>query len=157
MEVERFEDLEGPFMERVQRIAWATVTTVDGRGRPRSRILHPIWEGATGWIATGRESYKARHLEANPYVSVTYWDPQQEQIYAECATAWEDALDVKRRVWELYKAAPPPLGYDPGLFWPDGPESPAFGLLELIPWRIEVSGLGNLMGQGQPLVWHSGA
>ena len=32
------------FVEMAHRIVWATVATVDERGRPRSRVLHPIWE-----------------------------------------------------------------------------------------------------------------
>jgi hypothetical protein len=32
------------FVETAHRIVWCTVATVDGRGRPRTRILHPIWE-----------------------------------------------------------------------------------------------------------------
>ena len=56
MKVERFEELEDPFMARVQRIAWATVTTVDGRGRPRSRIPHPVWERSSEWVVLGRDS-----------------------------------------------------------------------------------------------------
>lgn len=29
------------FVEMAHRIVWASVATVDGQGRPRSRILHP--------------------------------------------------------------------------------------------------------------------
>jgi hypothetical protein len=44
------------FIEMAHRIVWASAATVDTRGRPRSRILHPIWqwdgERLVGWIAT---------------------------------------------------------------------------------------------------------
>ena len=79
MDVASFAEIEKDFMERVARIVWCTVTTVDRKGRPRARILHPIWERSTGWIATGRSSFKGKHLEANPYVSLSYWDPQHQQ------------------------------------------------------------------------------
>ena len=32
------------FVEMAHQIVWCTVATVDAKGRPRSRILHPIWQ-----------------------------------------------------------------------------------------------------------------
>jgi hypothetical protein len=32
------------FVEMAHRIVWASAATVDKHGRPRSRILHPIWQ-----------------------------------------------------------------------------------------------------------------
>ena len=154
MEVATFAELEEPFMERVRRIAWCGVTTVDRAGRPRTRILHPIWEGSTGWIATGRQSHKAKHLAQNDHVSLCYWDPQHEQVYADCRAEWVDDLETRRRIWELYKSTPPPLGYDPAIIWP-APDHESFGLLRLTPWRVELSGLSDLTGQSEPLVWHA--
>ncbi|MFN3238014.1 MAG: pyridoxamine 5'-phosphate oxidase family protein, partial [Pseudomonadales bacterium] len=75
MEVDNFSVIAEEFDRRVKKIVWCTFTTIDRQGRPRSRMLHPIWEGSTGWIATGRHSFKAKHIAANPYVSLTYWDP----------------------------------------------------------------------------------
>ena len=152
MDVASFAEIEAEFMDRVRRIVWCTVVTIDRQGRPRSRILHPIWEGATGWIATGRHSFKAKHLEANPHVSLTYWDPQHKQIYAECAVEWEDSGAEKRRLWELYKSTPPPLGYDLGIIW-KGADDPELGLLKLTPWRIELSALTDIFSRKPPLVW----
>jgi len=113
MEVASFDEIAGEFNARVARIVWCTVATVDRKGRPRTRILHPIWEGSTGWIGTSRNSHKARHIEKNPYVSLSYWDQQQQQIYADCKAAWVDDPAEKQRIWDLYKSTPPPLGYDP--------------------------------------------
>lgn len=56
MDVGSFEEIARQFNGRVGGIVWCNVTTVDGRGPPRSRILHPIWKGATDSIATGRHS-----------------------------------------------------------------------------------------------------
>ena len=58
MDVASFGEIEQEFMDRVSSIVWCSVATVDRKGRPRSRILHPICEGATGWIATGRNPFK---------------------------------------------------------------------------------------------------
>jgi general stress protein 26 len=153
VDVASFAEIEGEFRARVERIVWCTMTTVDRRGRPRSRILHPIWEGPVCWAATQRHSFKGKHLARNPYVSLTYWDPQHQQVYADCRAAWEDGLQEKRRVWELYKATPPPLGYDLGMFFRQGPEDPNYGLLKLTPWRIELWSLADMMSGIPNQVW----
>jgi len=156
MDIASFAEIEEEFMKRVSRIVWCTVATVDRQGRPRSRILHPIWEGATGWIATGRQSFKAKHLARNPYVSLCYWDPQHQQVYVDCTAEWEDRIEEKRRLWELYESTPPPVGYDLSLFW-KSPEDPTLGLLKLTPWRIEVWSLADMVSGKAPRVWRNTA
>ena len=44
----------------------------------------------------------------------------------------------RSRVWSLYEAAPPPLGYDPGVGVPgwDALTSPGFAVIRLHPWRL---------------------
>jgi general stress protein 26 len=155
MEVKSFSEIEGEFQERVKRIVWCTVATVDRKGRPRTRILHPIWEGTTGWIATGRETLKTKHLAANPYVSCSYWDQQHQQIYVDARAEWVDDKAEKDRIWDLYKSTPPPLGYDPGMIWQGGKEDPTYGLLKLTPWRIELWGLQDLMTGKEHQVWRA--
>ncbi len=158
MEIGSFEEIAEQFNELVGRVVWCTFTTTDRKGRPRSRILHPIWEGSTGWIATGRHSLKEKHLATNPYVSVTYFDLPaddalgQKQIYAECTTEWEDDEDEKRRLWDLFKTTPAPLGYDPALFF-QSVDNPEFGMLKLIPWRVELSAIGDMMTGEEPRIW----
>ena len=153
MDVGSFEEIAEEFEKRYRRIVWCTVATVDAKGRPRSRILHPIWEGTTGYIATGRDSFKAKHLAKHPYVSLSYWDPQQEQIYADCLAEWDDAIETKRKVWEMFKNAPPQLGYDPAMIWRGGPEDPGFGVMKLTPWRIELYRIADLATGTQSKVW----
>ena len=155
MEVAAFKDIEEEFMARVRRIVWCTVATVDRKGRPRTRILHPIWEGTTGWIATGRHTLKTKHLAKNPHVSLSYWDQQHQQIYADCVAEWIDDKAEKDRIWDLYKNTPPPLGYDPGIIWQGGKDDPTYGVLKLTPWRIELYGLGSVMTGAAGEVWHN--
>ncbi len=155
MLVADFEDIEAELKRRVERTIWCTMATQTDKGRLRSRILHPIWEGARAWIATGRHSPKEADLAANRYVSLSYWDPAHEQVHAECSCRWEDGLSEKKRIWGLFGRTPPPMGYDLGLFWPEGPEDPGYGLLELRPWRIELCSLASLI-EGKPArVWQA--
>ncbi len=152
MDIENFSVIEEEFHQRVRKIVWCNVTTVDRQNRPRSRILHPIWEGYTGWIATGRETLKTRHLEHNPWVSLCYWDPDHKQIYADCKASWVDDTAQKIRIWDLYKSTAAPLGYDPGMIW-KGQDDPSYGLLRLDPWRIELSSIHEMSTGQAPQVW----
>lgn len=153
MDVTSFEEIADEFTARVSRIVWCTVATVDRAGRPRTRILHPIWEGTTGWIATGRHSHKEKHLAKNPYVSLSYWDPKHEMIYADCRAEWVDDQAEKQRIWDLFKNTPPPLGYDPAMIWNEGPTQADFGVLKLIPSRIELNSLMDMMSGKGVRVW----
>ncbi len=152
MDVNDFSELEDKFKSITQRIVWCTVTTVDRQGRPRSRILHPVWDGTTGWIATGRQSHKAKHLAANPFVSLTYWDPEHEQTIIDCKADWHDDQASKDHLWELLKTTPEPVGYDPKAFWP-GADDASFGVLKLTPWRLEVWSLAAMAKGESPQVW----
>jgi len=152
-EATTFDEIAKSFDERVRRIVWCTVTSVDTQSRPFSRILHPIWEGRTGWIATGRHSLKAKHLARNPMLAVSYWDAQHDTVIAQSHAEWCDDDATRRRIWELLKSTPPPVGYDPGLFFRGGATDPGYGVLRLTPTRVELW-TGQDMLQGRPpTVW----
>ena len=157
MEVSEFPEIRSEFQRRVERIVWCNVATMDRRDRPRSRILHPVWEypedQPVGWIATGRHTLKTKHLDRNPFVSLTYWDPEHEQVMAECRASWEDDPDEKARIWNLICSAPEPVGYDLNMFWPGGLDDPNFGAMKLQPWRLELWSLAALARREEPKVW----
>jgi hypothetical protein len=141
------------------RIVWASAATVDAKGRPRSRVLHPIWQwdGTTllGWIGTGPTPMKRAHLEASPYISLNYWSPNHDTCLAECRASWAFDDETRTMVWDRFKSTPMPLGYDPAIIpgW-DKPTSPSFAALRLEPWRLRVFPGSVLMGQGgQMLTW----
>jgi hypothetical protein len=68
----------------------------------------------------------------------------------DCHAAWEGDLDQAAQVWELYAAAPEPLGYDFHAIWPGGPGSEGAALLRLDPWRLHVA---DAMTVASPSVW----
>jgi general stress protein 26 len=127
-EAKTFSEIAKSFDERVRRIVWCTVTTSDTKGRPFSRILHPIWEGSTGWTATGRHTLKTKHLARNPMVAVSYWDP---------------------------KTTTTPVGYDPGLFFPGGPDAAGYGVLRLTPLRVELWAGQDMLQGRPPTLWRA--
>ena len=151
------------FVTMAHRIVWASVATVDGEGRPRSRVLHPYWtwdgDTLTGVIATGPTPTKRANLARSPYVSVNYWSPDHDTCVAECAAEWILDDDGRREVWQTFVDAPAPVGYDPAIVpaWKDGPVSDAFAGLRLDPWRLRVFPGTALLGQGGDiLTWSRG-
>src|SRR3954447_1021598 len=98
------------------------MTTVDRRGRPRARLVHPVWEEPTGWLATYRHSFKEKHLAANPWISLAFWDQEQEQVYADCRATWIDDTATKDRLWDLYTTAPEGYELPPFLEEQSGPQ-----------------------------------
>ncbi len=155
------QQISSPFIDVAHRIVWATVATVDAANRPRSRVLHPIWqfdgERLTGWIATGPTPVKVAGIAHSPYVSVSYWDAQHDIATAECRVTWHHDDDTCIRIWNLFKNAPGSVGYDPAIIpvWTD-PTRPEFAVLELTPWRLRVfPGTMLLGGAGEVLDWHA--
>lgn len=140
--VATFAEIEADFIQRAHAAVWCSVATVDTRNRPRSRVLHPIWEGATGWIATGRRSLKAKHLARNHFVSLAYLADPLKPVYADCRAEWQEDAATRERIWHLFKDTPPPLGYDPAPFF-GSLDNPDYGVLKLTPWRIETMDLFN--------------
>lgn len=147
------EQIAEPFVNMAHSIVWASGATVDSRGRPRSRVLHPIWEwdGArlVGWIATDPTSLKRKHLDANPFLSLNYWATNQDTCTAECRTSWLLDDDSCRQLWDRFKQTPEPVGYDPAIIpqWND-PTDASFGALRVEPWRLRVFPGSVLMGKG---------
>jgi hypothetical protein len=147
MEVSRFEDLQEEFMARVSQAVYCAMATIDRQNRPRMRVMHPIWDGCIGWIISWPVSHKAGHLARNPAVSLAYIADTARPVYVEASAEWIDDVEEKRRIWELYRITPPPLGFDLEPHY-GTVEHRFFGLLRLTPWRVE---LGNL--DGEPIIW----
>ncbi|MFI6867162.1 pyridoxamine 5'-phosphate oxidase family protein [Nocardia sp. NPDC050406] len=151
-----FETIEADFFRFTTDIVWCTITTVDTDGRPRSRILHPIWEMVdgrpVGWIFTAPSPIKARHLAANPVVAFSYWSPAHNVVQGEASTSWVPDAATKKHVWELFTTTPPPLGYDLTTFGVTGPEDPNFTVLRLDPDRVQVLDAAKAAGNFTPTV-----
>jgi hypothetical protein len=157
--VEDLQRVAPAFVEMAHTIVWCSAATVDTKGRPRSRVLHPIWEWdgehLQGWIATEPTPVKRAHLAASPHVSLNYWAPDQDTCVAECRVEWDFGIETREHVWSKLKNAPAPVGYDPAIIpgW-DAPSDDAFAVLQLEPWRLRVFPGTVLMGRGgETLTW----
>lgn len=154
-------DIAPAFIDVAHRIVWATVATIDTDDRPRSRVLHPIWEfdgeRLVGWIATGPTPVKVAHLAHRPFASVNYWDASQDIATAECEVTWHHDDETCIATWQRFEQGPEPVGYDPRMIpvWTD-PTGPEFAVLRLDPWRLRVfPGTVLLHGTGEILDWHA--
>jgi general stress protein 26 len=140
--VPSFADVREDVAGIMGRAVYATMTTVDRKGRPRSRILIVVWqlelEVPIGWLATFKTPVKTAHLAHNPHVTTSYLTPHPDAAYLDSVASWIDDAEVREMVWSLYRdGSPPGVGYDPGRYWA-GPHAPDFHVLRLDPWRVQV-------------------
>jgi len=134
------------------RVVWGVMTTVDAKGRPRNRVVHPVWTFANGslegWVTTRKTPLKTRHLAHNPHVSVAYVGANTDFAYFDCVAAWADAPAEREHAWDAFLAAPEPVRYDPASIWPGGPSSPDFAALRLRPYRVQAAS-AEAIGRGE--------
>jgi hypothetical protein len=62
MEVSTFAEIQEEFISRIQKMVYCNMATVDLKGWPRSRIMHPIWDGHIGWVISWPETLKSKHI-----------------------------------------------------------------------------------------------
>lgn len=152
IKIPTFAEIEQEFVQRAHEAVWCNAATIDARGRPRSRVLHPIWEGDTGWVTTRRSSPKIKQIAANPFVSLAYIADPFRPLYVECQALWVGDLAARQRIWDLLRSMPEPPGFDPALTW-GAIEDPENGLLQLTPWRVELNDFSGRDGPPWTKVW----
>jgi hypothetical protein len=74
--VQTFSEIQKEFFRYMGYIVYATMTTVDAKGRARARILIAVWEvidgRPVGWLATFKTPVKMAHLAGNPHATFSY-------------------------------------------------------------------------------------
>ncbi len=101
MEVSSFSEIEEAFLERVQRVVWCNVATIDTQeSSPFSRFASIVGRGCRVDY-THRDWFKVRHLTHNPYVSLAYIADLAKPVYVDCKAEWVDDLSQKQRIWQL--------------------------------------------------------
>lgn len=141
IQVKNFSDIADEFKQRVEDMVWCSAATVDTVGRPRTRVLHPIWDGHQGWIITYRDSVKSKHLATKPNMSLAYIRNPMQPVYADCTVEWVENKVERQKVWDYFKSIPEPYGYNPEPIF-GAIDGERVGILKLTPWRIEVYTIG---------------
>jgi len=144
-------------VEIAHRIVWCTLATIDGSGRPRSRLVHPVWTritdgGLVGYVSSRRGSPKSAHLTASPYASCSYWDSAHDVAVAECHAAWHPQPE---RSWHVFSEPAPPLGFDPASMFAGGLRSADAGIIVLRPWRLRWGRAAELARGVPQTVWRA--
>jgi len=130
------------------KATWAYLATTMG-DQPKVRVVHPAIEGRRVWVATGRNSAKARQIGKNPRVELFY-QIGSEMVHLTItgrARFVEDPLE-KKRVWEGKI-----FDYELGQFWPQGPCSKDFGLMLIEPETAELTSLPDMTQGKSPERW----
>lgn len=131
---------------------WCALTTVDAEGRPRNRIVHPVWtvhDGKpVGWLTTRRTPLKVRHLARNNHVSLAYIGAGTDFAYFDCTAEWLETPGEKQACWQAFLEAPEPARYDPASIWPEGAAAETFAALRFQPYRIQAA-RGEQIGRGE--------
>jgi hypothetical protein len=142
--VAHLDDIGEELDRRITSTVWCTMATTDPSGRPRTRIVHPIWErdgdALVGWLGTRTGTPKLRHLDEAPWASLLYWDPRHQQVTIDAEVAIHVDDDTRRRVWELMSSFAEPYGFDPAPMWPGGATGDGFTVLRFDPIRIALFG-----------------
>ena len=146
------------FVAVAHRIVWCTLATVDGRGRPRSRLVHPVWEltpdGLVGRVCTRATPTKRAHLAHSPFASCSHWDAAHDVAVAECAATWDPDPGA---AWPTFSAPPPPVGFDPAAMFARGTADPQAAVIVLRPWRLRWARAADLAAGRPHSVWRAGS
>jgi hypothetical protein len=139
-----------------RQVVWCVLTTVDRVGRPRNRVVHPVWEatdsGLVGWVTTRRSPVKSAHLAGNPHVGCAYAGAGHDVAYFDCTAGWASPA-ARHHAWAVCRGVQPPAGFDPATIWPDGPDSPGAEVLRLEPYRVQVGLAADLAAGRTPRTW----
>jgi general stress protein 26 len=138
-----FPEIQAQFEAYLGDIVYATMTTVDAKGRPRARILIAVWETIdarpVGWLATYKTPVKAAHLANNPHATFSYWSPRQNAVAIDVVSEWVDDPKGQAACVGAVPHRQPRRGrVRPGQFWRAGPSDPQLHVLRLNPWRVQV-------------------
>jgi hypothetical protein len=143
----------------VEAVVFCTATTIGPDGRPRSRVVHPVWhwddEPLVGLVTSRPTPLRRRHLGANPVMTCAYWSPAHHVATFDCDAAWVESGRLGE-AWQRIAATPPPLGFDPATIWPDGPTSDDFAVVELRPYRVQAALAEEIAAKAPARQWRRG-
>ena len=132
------------------KATWAYLATAT-RDQPKVRVVHPAFAGQRVWVATGRGSAKARHIDQNPKVELFYQiGADMVHLTVTGRAKFVEDIAEKKRIWNGKV-----FDYDLSQFWPGGPESKDFGLMLIEPERVELTSLGEMTAGKKPQIWRA--
>jgi hypothetical protein len=73
-------------------------------------------------------------------------------VYVDCKAEWIEDLGIKQDIWQLLQNTLPPMGFDPAPIY-GSVDHPAFGLLKVTPWRIELTSVATVPPERK--IWYA--
>ena len=129
----------------IGKARYATLVTVDRDGQPQARIVDPVAPEAdwSVWVSTNARSRKAAQLEANPRVTLLYFDAARESYVTLVGAARlvRDPAEKAKRWREEWKP-----------FYKNGYRDEDFLLIRVEPQRLEISSPALGMNN-DPITW----
>ena len=115
------------------------------QAQPTVRAVTPTYEGLVAYIATDPNSFKVRNVTTNPLVELLHWttDFRHVRIRGRASLVTDEATKV--RLWDTFS-------YNLTDFF-GAVDSPTYGLLQIEPFRIELSSLERVATGKPPEVW----
>ncbi len=120
------------------------LATVDHE-QPTVRAVTPTYEGVVAYVATDPGSFKVRNITTNPFVELLHWttDFRHLRIRGRASLVTDDA--IKLRLWDTFS-------YSLSDFFGSA-DNPTYGLLQIDPFRIDLSSLQRVATGKPPKVW----
>ena len=122
-----------------------SLITIGADGAPQARVMDafPPEEDFSVWMGTHPKTRKVDEIRADPRVTLVWFDPANPGYATLIGRArLVDDPDEKRgrfkEAWNLY--------------YPDGPESPDYLLIEVVPERLEVVSVKHSVAS-DPQAW----
>ena len=113
------------------RARYATFITLDSSGHPQARIVDPFppERDFVIWVATNARSRKVAQVEADPRVTLTYFDADGQGYVTLIGTARivRDAAEKARRFKDEWEA-----------FYEDRHRGDDYLLIRVVPARLEI-------------------
>ncbi len=122
-----------------------SLITLDNVGYPQARLMHPFEpeEDLAVWLATNRRTRKVQRIQENPYILLSYHDPEGGGYVALSERArLEEDPDARKNRWKE----------DWRPFYPAGPTGDDYILIAVVPFRIELMSFSKEVAS-DPLAW----
>ena len=148
------EDVQPDFWDEALTIIAAApiafLATTEGE-QPVVRAVTPTYEGVTAYIATDPETGKIRQVGRNPRVNLLHWSTDFRHVSLRGRASMVEDTAVRERMWSSF-----PYALEDYFERADGEGQKAvYGLMQIVPFRIELWSLGSLATGKPPQIWRA--
>ncbi len=141
-------------LEVIRAVPIAFLATAFG-DQASVRAVTPAYVGTTAYIATDPETLKVRSIEMNPLVELLHWNTDFRHVNVRGRASMLKDEGMLAEMWDKF-------GYDLSDFFEQAGEtdestrgSHNYGLMQIVPFRLEMTSLQRVAAGKPPLIWRS--